>query len=99
VFCTYLKLKDWSKGITHAMKQDINGKPITIKLDRQLGLALRQYKKDTNLAPAEVVYRALLYYWLAQNTSAAAHAVNTADLKTDEAWAAFLEPEGEQAAS
>jgi hypothetical protein len=72
-------------------------KPITIKLDRMLGLALRQYKKDTKLAPAEVVYRALLYYWLAKKTSAAEHAVNTAELKTDEAWAAFLAPDDEEA--
>jgi hypothetical protein len=71
-------------------RKHTSGKSITIKLDRMLGLALRQYTKDTNLPPAEVIYRALLYYWMAQNTSAAAHAVNTADLKTDEAWAAFL---------
>ena len=78
------------------MSKETSGKPITIKLDGQLGRALRQYKKDTKLAPAEVVYRALLYYWLAQKTSAAAHAVNTAELKTDEAWAAFLASDNEE---
>lgn len=66
-------------------------KPITVTLDGQLGRALRQYKKDTKLTHAEVVYRALICYWLQQNTPAASLAVNTADLRTEEAWAAYLD--------
>jgi len=71
-------------------QETAHGKQITVKLDEQLGRALRQYKRDTGLAINEVVYRALLCYWLQQNTPASSLAVNTAELKTDEAWAAFL---------
>jgi|HubBroStandDraft_4_1064222.scaffolds.fasta_scaffold378625_2 hypothetical protein len=39
----------------------------------------------------EITYRALLCYWQKQGTKDAVHAVNTADLKTDEAWAAYLD--------
>jgi hypothetical protein len=66
-------------------------KPITVKLDCQLGRALREYKKATKLPPAEIVYRALVCYWAKQKTKAGAEALNTAELLTDEAWAAYLD--------
>ncbi len=54
-------------------------KPINIKLDGHLGLALRKYKRATDLPPVEVVYRALICYWTAQGTIDAAEALATAD--------------------
>lgn len=71
--------------------QPVSGKPISIKLDGQLGRALRQYRRGTGLAANEVVYRALICYWVKQRTPEATLAINTADLKTDEAWAAYLD--------
>jgi len=65
-------------------------KPITIKPNSRFGLALSQYQKDTNLPPTEVLYRAFLYYWLAQKTSAGAHAVNTMERMIDDETAALL---------
>lgn len=73
------------------MPTETSAKPITIKLDGQLGRALRQYKKDTGLSPAEVAFRALICYWTEQKTREAIEALSTADLRTGEAWAAYLD--------
>jgi hypothetical protein len=59
-------------------------------LDAQLGKALREYSRAVREPMSEIVYRALISYWANQKTKAATFAVNTADLKTDEAWSAFL---------
>jgi hypothetical protein len=64
---------------------------VRIGIDAQLGKALRQYSKSVRLPMNEITYRALLCYWQKQGTKDAVHAVNTADLKTDEAWAAYLD--------
>ncbi len=61
------------------MPNPLTDRPITVKLDGNLGLALRKYKRATKLPPAEVVYRALVCYWTAQGTIDAAEALATAD--------------------
>lgn len=61
------------------MPEQPTAKPISIHLDSRLGLALRQYKEETKLPCAEVVYRALICYWAAQKTHASAVALATAD--------------------
>lgn len=69
-------------------------KDVNVSLDAQLGKALREYAKSVRLPMNEITYRALLCYWIKQGTKEAVQAVNTADLKTNEAWSAFLD-EGE----
>lgn len=64
---------------------------ITVKLDDQLGQALRRYKKDADLPITEIVQRALICYWLTQNTPAASLAVNTASQQPDEPNAAYID--------
>lgn len=61
------------------MPKEPTAKPITIRLDENLGLALRKYKQATGIPPAEVVYRALICYWTAQRTVDGAEALATAD--------------------
>ena len=70
------------------MPQKTSGKPITIKLGRQLGQALRKYKLDTNHPITDIVRRALICYWLTQNTAAASFAINTAEFDPSEPVAA-----------
>ena len=67
------------EATSKAVPNQLTAKPITIKLDENLGLALRKYKKATGLPPAEVVYRALICYWTAQRTVDGAEALATAD--------------------
>jgi len=60
------------------MKQDINGKPITIKLDASFASALRAYCQldPKHLSSAEQVRRALICYWVNSNNEAGARATN-----------------------
>jgi len=72
-------------------------KDVRVSLDSQLGTALRAYAKAVRLPMNEVAYRALICYWTAQRTKEGTEALNTADLRTCEAWAAYLaEPDSVQ---
>jgi len=62
-------------------------KPITVKLDGHVGQALRQYKNATKLPISQIVYRAILCYWVGQNTPEAAHAISVAEFYGDESYA------------
>ena len=65
-------------------------KPVSVEFDKQTSLALRQYSTDVRLSMTEIVERALLCYWVAENTEEATKAVCTASRVEGEPDAAYL---------